>query len=176
MHGGFAVTNQPSNDVTVLIVWAQVQVFAVQLRLHCTLKHRLLAAVGCKCRAKLQRLGQLMDASHASCAGLYQCSCEELDQLVAAAKAAGALGARLTGTDQHQLPRQAAGTRWQTQSSSAPLVLAEEKAAVCFAGAVQACCCWLQVLAGVAAQCHWCGRTTLQGLWQSSRTSTSSHL
>uniref|UniRef100_A0A383V891 Galactokinase n=1 Tax=Tetradesmus obliquus TaxID=3088 RepID=A0A383V891_TETOB len=46
---------------------------------------------------KLSQLGSLMDASHASCAGLYECSCAELDALVGAARAAGALGARLTG-------------------------------------------------------------------------------
>jgi hypothetical protein len=47
--------------------------------------------------AKLSRLGSLMDASHASCAGLYECSCPELDALVGVARGAGALGARLTG-------------------------------------------------------------------------------
>lgn len=47
--------------------------------------------------ALLSRLGQLMDASHASCRDLYQCSCPELEELVAAAKQRGALGARLTG-------------------------------------------------------------------------------
>ena len=47
--------------------------------------------------ALLSRLGQLMDASHASCRDLYQCSCPELEELVAAAKKGGALGARLTG-------------------------------------------------------------------------------
>jgi hypothetical protein len=31
-------------------------------------------------------LGELMDASHASCRDLYDCSCEELEALVAAAK------------------------------------------------------------------------------------------
>ena len=46
---------------------------------------------------KLSQLGSLMDASHASCAGLYECSCAELDALVGAARAAGALGARLSG-------------------------------------------------------------------------------
>jgi galactokinase len=46
---------------------------------------------------KLSRLGGLMDASHASCAGLYECSCAELDALVGVARAAGALGPRLTG-------------------------------------------------------------------------------
>ncbi|KAJ9512204.1 hypothetical protein QJQ45_012753 [Haematococcus lacustris] len=47
--------------------------------------------------AKMAALGALMDSSHASCAGLYECSCPELEELVATAKAAGALGARLTG-------------------------------------------------------------------------------
>ena len=32
-----------------------------------------------------------------SCRDLYECSCAELDRLVAVAKGAGALGARLTG-------------------------------------------------------------------------------
>ncbi|GBF90169.1 galactokinase [Raphidocelis subcapitata] len=45
----------------------------------------------------LPRLGALMDASHASCARLYECSCPELDTLVGVAKAAGAIGSRLTG-------------------------------------------------------------------------------
>jgi N-acetylgalactosamine kinase len=38
-----------------------------------------------------------MDASHTSCRDLYECSCPELEELVALAKARGALGARLTG-------------------------------------------------------------------------------
>jgi N-acetylgalactosamine kinase len=42
-------------------------------------------------------LGVLMDASHASCRDDYEVSCAELEELVAAAKQAGALGARLTG-------------------------------------------------------------------------------
>jgi len=41
--------------------------------------------------------GHLMDASHASCRDDYEISCPELDELVALAKEAGALGARLTG-------------------------------------------------------------------------------
>ncbi|KAI8476482.1 MAG: ribosomal protein S5 domain 2-type protein [Monoraphidium minutum] len=45
----------------------------------------------------MARLGALMDASHASCSKLYECSCPELDALVEMAKGAGALGSRLTG-------------------------------------------------------------------------------
>jgi N-acetylgalactosamine kinase len=42
-------------------------------------------------------LGVLMDASHASCRDDYEVSCPELEELIAAAKQAGALGSRLTG-------------------------------------------------------------------------------
>jgi N-acetylgalactosamine kinase len=45
----------------------------------------------------LSELGALMDASQASCRDAFQCSCPELDALVAVAKGAGAMGARLTG-------------------------------------------------------------------------------
>jgi galactokinase len=45
----------------------------------------------------LKRFGQLLYESHESCRRLYQCSAPELDTVVAAAKRAGALGARLTG-------------------------------------------------------------------------------
>ncbi|KAI8469392.1 MAG: ribosomal protein S5 domain 2-type protein [Monoraphidium minutum] len=45
----------------------------------------------------LARLGALMAASHASCRDDYDCSCAELDELVAASVTAGAAGARLTG-------------------------------------------------------------------------------
>ncbi len=41
--------------------------------------------------------GELMNASHESCALDYGISCPELDMLVSAARAAGAMGARLTG-------------------------------------------------------------------------------
>lgn len=42
-------------------------------------------------------LGMLMAQSHASCRDLYQCSCAELDEIVAISTTAGASGARLTG-------------------------------------------------------------------------------
>ncbi|CAI5725459.1 unnamed protein product [Hyaloperonospora brassicae] len=48
-------------------------------------------------RAQLKSLGNVMTASHFSCRDLYECSCPELDALVDAALAVGALGARLTG-------------------------------------------------------------------------------
>ena len=46
---------------------------------------------------KLRQFGALLYESHESCRRLYECSAPELDTIVAAAKRAGALGARLTG-------------------------------------------------------------------------------
>ena len=51
----------------------------------------------CKDQPSLQVLGELMNASHESCRAMYECSCKELDELVAAFRSAGAIGARLTG-------------------------------------------------------------------------------
>jgi N-acetylgalactosamine kinase len=51
----------------------------------------------CKDQPSLQMLGDLMNASHESCRAMYECSCAELDELVAAFRSAGAIGARLTG-------------------------------------------------------------------------------
>jgi galactokinase len=48
-------------------------------------------------QGKLRQFGQLLYESHESCRRLYACSSPELDTIVAAAKRAGALGARLTG-------------------------------------------------------------------------------
>ncbi|MCC6670300.1 MAG: galactokinase [Planctomycetes bacterium] len=48
-------------------------------------------------RGDLAALGALLDRSHAGLRDLYDVSCPELDALVARAKAAGALGARLVG-------------------------------------------------------------------------------
>lgn len=48
-------------------------------------------------RKDWQRLGELINASHASCRDLYEISCPELERLVAAGNEAGALGSRLTG-------------------------------------------------------------------------------
>ena len=48
-------------------------------------------------RGHLKRFGELLYESHESCRRLYECSAPELDLVVAAAKRAGALGARLTG-------------------------------------------------------------------------------
>lgn len=46
---------------------------------------------------RLRDVGPLMDASHASLRDDYEVSCRELDVAVEAARAAGALGARMTG-------------------------------------------------------------------------------
>jgi galactokinase len=46
---------------------------------------------------RIAEIGPLLDASHASLAGDYEVSCPELDLACATARAAGALGARLTG-------------------------------------------------------------------------------
>jgi galactokinase/mevalonate kinase-like predicted kinase len=48
-------------------------------------------------RPSLAELGRLMDESQSSCRDEYECSCPEIDQMVEIAKAAGALGSRLTG-------------------------------------------------------------------------------
>jgi len=58
---------------------------------------RVEAAVAALDRADFAALGSLFDASHASLRDDYQVSCEELDLAVAAAREAGALGARMTG-------------------------------------------------------------------------------
>jgi galactokinase len=46
---------------------------------------------------RLAEIGPLLDASHASLAGDYEVSCPELDLACATARAAGAVGARMTG-------------------------------------------------------------------------------
>ena len=48
-------------------------------------------------QGRLKQFGTLLYESHESCRRLYDCSSPELDTIVAAAKRAGALGARLTG-------------------------------------------------------------------------------
>lgn len=45
----------------------------------------------------LVNLGELMNASQSDCRALFECSCDELDELCKIACAAGAYGSRLTG-------------------------------------------------------------------------------
>src|SRR6266705_2174850 len=71
------------------------------------LRSRALHVIGETARARfgaqllahghLKRFGALLYESHESCRRLYACSTPELDTIVAAARRAGALGARLTG-------------------------------------------------------------------------------
>ena len=58
---------------------------------------RVLQAVAALERGDAARIGRLMDEAHASLRDDYEVSLPELDLLVAAARSAGALGARLTG-------------------------------------------------------------------------------
>jgi galactokinase len=58
---------------------------------------RVLEAAECLERGDLARLGELMNASHASQRDLYEVSVAEVDALVERLLAEGALGARLTG-------------------------------------------------------------------------------
>ena len=58
---------------------------------------RVDAAEGALAAGDLAALGALMAASHASCRDDYEISAAGLEELVAAATAAGAIGARLTG-------------------------------------------------------------------------------
>jgi len=58
---------------------------------------RVDAAVAALEAGEIERLGSLLDASHASLRDDYEVSTPELDALVAALEDAGALGARLTG-------------------------------------------------------------------------------
>lgn len=48
-------------------------------------------------KEKVTTLGRLMNESHESCNKLYECSSELLNELTGMARAAGALGSRLTG-------------------------------------------------------------------------------
>merc|ERR1712196_409409 len=46
---------------------------------------------------ELSELGDILNDGQSSCKELYDCSCDELDELTSIALAKGALGSRLTG-------------------------------------------------------------------------------
>jgi galactokinase len=58
---------------------------------------RVVDVAGLLRAGRLQNVGPLLDASHASLRNDYEVSCAELDVAVQSARAAGALGARMTG-------------------------------------------------------------------------------
>jgi galactokinase len=58
---------------------------------------RVLASLGCIGDRDWESLAGLLDASHASMRDDFEISCAELDLAVESARAAGALGARMTG-------------------------------------------------------------------------------
>lgn len=58
---------------------------------------RVSATVALLDDGRVREIGPLLDASHASCANDYEISCPELDLACSAARAAGALGARMVG-------------------------------------------------------------------------------
>ena len=60
-------------------------------------KRVLLFHQACVERAGPEELGRLMNASHESCKMMYECSSDNLDELVTLARENGAYGARLTG-------------------------------------------------------------------------------
>ncbi|KAF9330300.1 galactokinase [Podila minutissima] len=55
------------------------------------------AGVQVDAKSLFVKLGGLMDASQTSCHNLFDCSCDELEELTTLARSAGAYGSRLTG-------------------------------------------------------------------------------
>lgn len=68
-----------------------------RLRHQCTEYRRVETARDALLAGDSEEFGRLMNASHESCANDFQISSPELDALVNASRAAGAIGARLTG-------------------------------------------------------------------------------
>ncbi|KAI9138936.1 ribosomal protein S5 domain 2-type protein [Paraphysoderma sedebokerense] len=60
-------------------------------------KFRSICEHGDGVQSKIEKLGELMNGSFKSCRELFECSCDELNELVELSRKAGAVGARLTG-------------------------------------------------------------------------------
>ena len=89
---------RPLHEFAALLEAAHADPVAVRRARHvCREAERVDAAEAALQRGDLPALGALMDASHRSCRDDYDISAPALEALVAAAKDAGALGARLTG-------------------------------------------------------------------------------
>jgi galactokinase len=89
---------RPLHEFAALLEAAHADPVVVRRARHiCREAERVDAAGAALRRGDLPALGALMDASHASCRDDYEISAPALEELVAVAKDAGALGARLTG-------------------------------------------------------------------------------
>jgi len=100
-HLGDLVARFPERDAAQLV--AALRAAGTEETIVCRVRHvlgeaqRVERGQAALAAGDWAAMGELMNASHASCRDDYEISCPELEELVAVARAAGALGARLTG-------------------------------------------------------------------------------